>query len=229
MKAMIMSDLLIAKKYLLQQLGVSIAVGIFITVVIGNLYVAAPMVGVMIPFSLTITILALDERANWQQFRLALPMSRSNVIAGRYVSFARLALLGIAAGLLVTVAVAQIAPGVPQLADLMGNFSWQAMLFASVAGLAIILVMLSVTMPLFSRFGMTKGVRYLPLLIIIGVFFAFQLDGNGPPPEFVANVLNLLESPAGTIAIAAGVLAITAAVYAISAVISTKLYQKREL
>ena len=31
MKAMIMSDLLIAKKYLLQQLGVSIAVGIFIT------------------------------------------------------------------------------------------------------------------------------------------------------------------------------------------------------
>ena len=227
MKAMIMSDLLIAKKYLLQQLGVSIAVGIFITVMIGNLYVAAPMVGVMIPFSLTITILALDERANWQQFRLALPMSRSNVIAGRYVSFALLALLGIAA--LVMVAVAQIAPGVPQLADLMGNFSWQTMLFASVAGLAIILVMLSVTMPLFSRFGMTKGVRYLPLLIIIGVFFAFQLDGNGPPPEFVANVLNLLESPAGTIAIAAGVLAITPAVYAISAVISTKLYQKREL
>ena len=42
-------------------------------------------------------------------------------------------------------------------------------------------------------------------------------------------MLNLLESPAGTIAIAAGVLAITAAVYAISAVISTKLYQKREL
>ncbi len=169
MKAMIMSDLLIAKKYLLQQLGVSIAVGIFITVMIGNLYVAAPMVGVMIPFSLTITILALDERANWQQFRLALPMSRSNVIAGRYVSFALLALLGIAAGLLVTlvmVAVAQIAPGVPQLADLMGNFSWQTMLFASIAGLAIILVMLSVTMPLFSRFGMTKGVRYLPLLII---------------------------------------------------------------
>ena len=124
MKAMIMSDLLIAKKYLLQQLGVSIAVGIFITVVIGNLYVAAPMVGVMIPFSLTITILALDERANWQQFRLALPMSRSNVIAGRYVSFALLALLGIAAGLLVTlvmVAVAQIAPGVPQLADSWGT------------------------------------------------------------------------------------------------------------
>ena len=36
MKAMIMSDLLIAMKYLLQQLGVSFAVGIFITVMIGT-------------------------------------------------------------------------------------------------------------------------------------------------------------------------------------------------
>ena len=126
-------------------------------------------------------------------------MSRSNVIAGRYVSFALLALLGIAAGLLVTLVMVAVAPDPPPAFPswrLMMNFSWQAMLFASVAGLAIILVMLSVTMPLFSRFGMTKGVRYLPLLIIIGVFFAFQLDGNGPPPEFVANVLNLLESPA---------------------------------
>ena len=85
MKAMIMSDLLIAKKYLLQQLGVSIAVGIFITVVIGNLYVAAPMVGVMIPFSLTITILALTNGNNGQQFRL-LTACRSNVIAGRHAS-----------------------------------------------------------------------------------------------------------------------------------------------
>ena len=42
-------------------------------------------------------------------------------------------------------------------------------------------------------------------------------------------MLNLLESPAGTIAVAAGVLATMAAVYAISAAISTKLYQKREL
>ena len=58
MKAMIMSDLLIAKKYLLQQLGVSIAVGIFITVMIGNLYVAAPMVGGMLSSTL-LTLLVI--------------------------------------------------------------------------------------------------------------------------------------------------------------------------
>lgn len=230
MKAMIMSDLLIAKKYLLQQLGIAIVVGIFICIMIGNLYVVAPAVGVMIPFSLTITILSLDERANWQQFRLALPIARKDVIVGRYVSFALLSLCGIAVGLLTTfivIAAAQLMPSVPQLADL--NFSWQAILFTCVAGLAMLLVMLSITMPVFSRFGMTKGVRYLPLLIIFGVFIAFSLDGNGPPADFLANINLLLETPLGTIGLAAAILVIVAAVYAISATISTRLYAKREL
>lgn len=232
MKAMIMSDLLIAKKYLLQQLGIAIVVGIFICIMIGNLYVVAPAVGVMIPFSLTITILSLDERANWQQFRLALPIARKDVIVGRYVSFALLSLCGIAVGLLTTfivIAAAQLMPNVPQLADLMVNFSWQAILFTCVAGLAMLLVMLSITMPVFSRFGMTKGVRYLPLLIIFGVFIAFSLDGNGPPADFLANINLLLETPLGAIGLAAAILVIVAAVYAISATISTRLYAKREL
>lgn len=232
MKAMIMSDLLIAKKYLSQQILVAMVVGVFITVMIGNLYVAAPAIGVMIPFSLVITILALDERANWQQFRLALPMSRVDVIAGRYVSFVLLALFGIAVGLITTLLVvvaAQLVPSVPQLADLIVNFSWQAILFVCVISVSIILIMLSITMPVFSRFGMTKGVRYLPLLIIIGVFLAFQLSGNDQPPAFLANLMNLLETPLGTVALSGGILAIVAAVYAVSAVISVKLYKKREL
>ncbi len=232
MKAMIMSDLLIAKKYLVQQLGIAIVVGIFICIMIGNLYVVTPAVGVMIPFSLIIMILSLDERANWQQFRLALPISRGDVIRGRYVSFLLLALLGIAVGLLtafLVIVAAQLMPNVPQLADLMANFSWQALLMVSVAGISIILVMLAIVMPLFSRFGMTKAVRYLPLLIIFGVWIAFTLPQNGPPPAFVLDVLNLLETPAGTVAVAAGILAIVAVAYVISAIISTGLYKKREL
>lgn len=232
MKAMIMSDLLIAKKYLLQQVSIAIVVGVFICTMSGNLYVVAPAVGVMIPFSLTIMILSLDERANWQQFRLVLPIVRKDVIAGRYVSFALLSLCGTAAGVLTTfivVAAAQLLPNVPQLADLMVNFTWQAILFSCVAGLAVLLLLLSVTMPVFSRFGMTKGVRYLPLLIIFGVFIAFSLNGNGPPADFLANINLLLETPLGTIGLAGAILVIVAVVYAISATVSTRLYAKREL
>lgn len=232
MKAMLMSDLLIAKKYLPQQLGIALVVGLFITFMIGNLYVAAPMVAVMVPFSLTIMILSLDERANWQEFRLALPISRTDVIAGRYASFALLSLLGVAVGLVLTLAIiaaAQLLPNVTELASLMANFSWQAILFTCVAGLTILLVMLSIVMPLFSRFGMTKGVRYVPLLIIFGVFIAFSLDGNGPPTELLANINMLLESPLGTIGLAAGIVAIVVALYVSSAALSVKLYAKRQL
>lgn len=232
MKAMLMSDLLIAKKYLPQQLGIAVVVGLFITFMIGNLYIAAPMVSVMIPFTLTIMILSLDERANWQEFRLALPVSRTDVITGRYASFALLSLLGVAVGLAITlvlIAAAQLLPNVQALADLIVNLSWQAVLFTCVAGLVILLLMLSVVMPLFSRFGMTKGVRYLPLLIIFGVFIAFSFDGNGPPAELLANLNLLLETPMGTIGLAAGLVAVVVVLYAASAALSVKLYAKRQL
>lgn len=232
MKAMIMSDLLIAKKYLWQQLGIATIVGVFLAIMMGNLYVVSPMIGVMVPFSLTITILALDERANWQQFRLALPISRTDMITGRYVSFGLLALCGIAVGLLATfliIAAAQIVPNVPQLADLMVNLSWQTILFPTVIGLVMVLLMLSITMPLFSRFGMTKGVRYLPLVIIFGVWIGFSVGGSNLSSEFFVNLKALLETTLGAIGVAAALLAAIAVLYAISAVISVRLYKKREL
>ena len=231
MKAMFMSDLLIAKKYLVQQLLIGVAVGIFISVVMGNLYVIPPMVGVMIPFSLAFTILAYDERDNWQQFRLSMPLSRTNVIWGRYASMGVLALIGLALGLLVTgivIAAANLLPNVPQLTDLMVNFSWQAVVLVSVVGVAIILVMLTITMPLVSRFGMTKAVRYIPLLVIFAVVFGSGfLDGKSAP-EFLLQLMEWLKTPEGTLGMAGIVIVVAFALYALSGVLSVKLYEKRE-
>ena len=232
MKAMFLSDVLVARKYLSQQLVISILVGAFIAVMMGNLYATAPTIGVMMPFSLAVTILALDERAGWQQFRLALPITRADVVIGRYASFALLCLAGIAIGLLATlilIAAAQAAPTVPQLAVLMENFSWQALLIASVASVAILLLMLAIVMPAFVRFGMTKAVRLIPLIVIVFVLIAFQaVDGN-IAAELVKNVEGLLQTPGGDAALIAGVLALAAALYAASAALSVKLYAKREL
>ena len=232
MKAMVVSDFMIAKKYLIQQLITASIVGVFIAIMLETPYVVAPAVGVMIPFSLSIVILSLDERADWQQFRLALPLTRADIIRGRYASLALISLAGVVGGLLVTfllVALAHAVPSVPQLASLLVDYSWQAIAFACVASLVIILLMLSLIMPLFSRFGMTKGVRYLPLVVVFAVVIGFQVGGNSVPAEFLSNVGNLLETPAGTAAVAAGTLAVVAALYAASAALSVKLYAKREL
>lgn len=126
MKAMVVSDFMIAKKYLIQQLITASIVGVFIAIMLETPYVVAPAVGVMIPFSLSIVILSLDERADWQQFRLALPLTRADIIRGRYASLALISLAGVVGGLLVTfllVALAHAVPSVPQLASLLVDYS----------------------------------------------------------------------------------------------------------
>ena len=50
MKAMVVSDFMIAKKYLIQQLITASIVGVFIAIMLETPYVVAPAVGVMIPF-----------------------------------------------------------------------------------------------------------------------------------------------------------------------------------
>ncbi len=232
MKAMILSDMLTAKKYLVQQLVVALLVGGFVCIVMENLYVVAPMLAVLIPFSLAFTIIALDERGDWQQFRLALPLSRADVVVGRYLSLGLLALIGMVTGLVLTglvIAAAQLLPSVPQLANLMTNFSWQAVLFSSVIGLAVILFMLAITMPLVSRFGMTKAVRYLPLIVIIGVMLLLTGLKDFEAPAFLLDFIAWVATPAGTVAVAAGTLIIMLVLYALSATVAVKLYAKREL
>ena len=229
---MFLSDLLIAKKYLFSQLALMVVVGVFMSVVMQNLYVIPPAIAVMVPFSIGFTLLALDERAGWEQFRLALPLSRANVIVGRYASFAAVVLMGMATGLLVTGLVALAAallPGVPQLADMMVNFSWQAIVLSSVAGVTIVLAMLAVTLPVVSRFGMTKAVRFIPLAMVFGMVFLFSLGNGQPMPQFLVDLAAWIKTPEGTLGAAGIVAAAGCTLYALSCAASVKLYEGREL
>lgn len=232
MKAMFMSDLQIMKKYLLQQLIVAVLIGAFICFMTESVYVAAPMLAVFIPFSLAFTIIAFDERGDWQQFRLALPISRTDVIVGRYASLALLAVMGLVSGYVVTalvVVAAELLPTIPQLANLMVNFSWQAVLSTGIIGLGLILIMLAVIMPLVSRFGMTKTVRYLPVIMMVGAMLLFNALSQFQLPQFMFDFIEWVKTPEGTIALAAIATVIILALYAASAALSVKLYAKREL
>ncbi len=232
MKAMVMSDLQVARKYLLQQLVVAFLVGGIVSAFMENIYVVVSMLAVLIPFSLAFTIIAYDERGDWEQFRLALPLSRADVIAGRYASLVLLAAIGVATGLVlagIVFVAAQAAPDVPMLVNLMTDFSWQGILLSSVMGFCIILFMLAITLPLVSRFGMTKAVRYLPMGIVLVALFLFAGGSNLEAPAFLLDIVVWVQTPAGTVAAAAVALAAFAAVYLLSAALSVKLYAKREL
>lgn len=232
MKAMFMSDLQVAKKYLGQQLVVALLVGCVIGFTTESLYLIVPMLTVVIPFSLAFTIIAYDERGDWQQFRLALPLSRVDVITGRYASIGALVLLGAATGLVLTgiiLVAGQVALDGMVPPALLEDLSWQGIMLATGLGITIILLMLSVTLPLVSRFGMTKAVRYLPLAMVLIVLLAGTGVSDFQMPPFVIDLVTWVNTPSGTVVVSLGVVAIAVLLYAASTALSVKLYAKREL
>lgn len=236
MKSMILSDLLTVRKYLKSQTLMYALLIVAISIFLENIYMITPFFGVMLPFSLSFTLFAYDERNRWEQFRLALPLSRSNVIAGRYASLAIIVVVSVAIGLAITgvvLAAATLLPNVALLNNLMTNFSAQAIALTAALPFAILFVMLSITLPLTARFGMTKAIRFIPLIItmaILGFFAALDLPGvdfSAFLPIF-DTIASMLETLAGTIAISGAIVAASAVIYLLSAVLSVRLYAKRE-
>lgn len=232
MKAMIISDLLILKKYLVMQAGIALVLGIALAFMLGNIYVIAPIAGALAPFSLAFSLIALDERGSWEQFRLALPLSRSDIMCGRYASLGLVVLANLVYGFIILglVAAAAIAlPGMPPLNDLMVDFSWQAVVAASATSLGSIITVLAFVLPLVARFGMIKAVRILPIVIVFGAVIVFNLGANYDIPHFLTSLATWIVSPEGTFG-AVGVAVLSAAIlYVASCALSARLYERREI
>lgn len=231
MKAMFMSDILTARKYFRSQLLIVLAVSVFTAVAVDTPYVIIPVFACGIPFSIAFMLMAFDERNDWQKFRLALPLSRRNVMIGRYVSFALITAAGLAIGIVamgLVVLLGYALPSIPAIANLSAGFGWQALMLASALSIAVMLIMLAVTLPLVARFGMTKAVRFIPLAAVFIVVAFGTLAENGAMPEYVTSLLNWISTDAGTIGVSLIALGVAAILYAISCAVSIVLYDKRE-
>ena len=99
MKAMVFSDLVTMKRNLLQLMGICVFVALFISVGTETLAATGACISAMIPIMYLFSIAAYDEMNKWEVFRLTLPLSRMQVVAGRYVSFLLVALVSCVAGI----------------------------------------------------------------------------------------------------------------------------------
>ncbi|WP_080799419.1 ABC-2 transporter permease [Arabiibacter massiliensis] len=232
MKSMLMFDLLTAKKLAVSQLVLGVVVSVVLAVSTQTALAIVPIATLMMSYSVGFTLVAFDERNNWDEFRLTLPLSRASIICGRYATFLIMTFIGLVFGLVlmgIVFALAQLMPTVPLLATLVVGLDWQLVVGVSVASIAGSLVLWLIALPLVARFGMTKAVRFLPLVFILGMLFVGPLLQNaGPAPQFLVDLITWAVTPAGTIGLSAAVVAAVAVLAAASCVLSVKLYQKRE-
>lgn len=184
---------------------------------------------------------AYDQLNHWELFRLTLPLSRKDIVLGRYAAIVTLGLIGMVvgfAGALVSI-VAIGAMGIggeigdaftfePDMLSVMSVVSCFTLLIGSVVA--------SVVTPLYFRLGQTRATQILPtiivLLFVIPVVIlgnSGMLDGGIPGMELLSSALEALDTPAG-MALGCVILVVLSAVaLCISAAISLKLYEKREL
>lgn len=199
---------------------------------------------IVIALSVVNRLMAYDEQNNWQTFRQALPLSRGQVVCGRYVTvalcvFASL-LVGIAVALLTDLVISVVVsmhPGLQlnswsELLDLSLRLRDLVELFVAcgAAGIAVSFFGLALALPFMFRFGFTKGTRYIPLVFValsLPVFLGMEgISSSGFDP---ASLAPLLENTGTIVGISLGTVLVSLVVYGLSCLISLRLYTTREL
>lgn len=234
MKAM-MVDLIVMKRSLAQLAGLCVLVCLVVSLVSGSVVTFAVAASVMLPFLFLFTVSAFDETNGWEQFRMAMPFSRRQLVCGRYGSFLLVCIASAIVAAAVAAVINAVAGLVPQSIEFAARIASEELPLTMLLGMMLMgssfaLVTGCITIPLTMRFGMTKGVRLVPLIV---VFALAGLSAVGAEPveaaiQSLAQATNLSDE-AFVAMVAAIVAAIALALYAASAVVAVRLYASREL
>ncbi len=228
MKAMVFSDLITARNSLGALLGITVFVAAFIAVGSGTLLVAAACMTAMVPFMYLFSISAYDEQNGWERFRLTLPISRRQVAYGRYLSMLIITGIAVIVSLLGCVALGLVADVLPagMVAEglMLSHADVEAILVVVMAVVLMLLFSAAFTLPLVLRFGMTRGARIVPVVLMLALSAIMVLAGSDAAAP---GVQELLSGPHALIM--AGAFIVMLVLYGASAWLSGRLYEHRDI
>ena len=230
MKSAFLIDFAIARRRTAGYLLVFAAMVVVIVAIMGPLRWIALYTGMLVPLMALQVLLVNDERNDWQGFRLAMPLSRRDVVLGRYALLAAASAAGVALGLATCAVAAIVVYWAPTLAEHMrypGSFEGPLVALSAAISFAGPLVMTGVSLPMAMCLGYTRAVQLVPVAFMLALAFApgFLQQGS----DFNASALMAFAlTPAGSLAVSAGILIATFALYAVSAWLAFRLSEKRD-
>lgn len=230
MKSAFLIDFAIVKRRTGGYLLVLAAMVVVIVAVMGPLPWIALYTGMLVPLMALQVLLVNDERNGWQGFRLAMPLSRRDVVLGRYALLAAAAAAGVALGLTACAVAATVVHWAPALAEHMrysGSFEGPLVALSVAMSFVGPLVMTGVSLPMAMSLGYTRAVQFVPVVFMLALAFApgfLQQGSDFNASAFMAFAL----TPAGSLAVSTGVLVAALTLYAGSAWLSYRLCKRRD-
>lgn len=202
MKAMILKDMLCLKKQMKSLLMVLLIWLVISAATSNGLFFS--VLGVVYIIMLPMTTLSYDERAGWDSRALTMPVTRAQLVVGRYITALLAGLALCAVGAVVTA----VMDGVDKAPASLGFF-------------LLGVLMLSVSMPVILKLGVEKG-RLVVMLFYVVPFGALLLSEKlGLDP---ITALQRLDSPAALMLSAALIFLLLC----VSAAVSVGIYKEKE-
>lgn len=241
MKHAYLIEMTVIRDYARQLFALGIFVGLCTSLGMQSI-VAIPGVLTCMHFIMgTIAGSAYDEQNNWALYRLTMPVSRRDVVLGRYGVIVTLGLLGMLAGFIATIALSLIAGAVPLPGDLSNSLGLtqdnvQAMVFSCAICTIIGSAVASIETPIYFRLGQTKATQWIPMIsvfLFIGPMVILGatggLDNFAGIADAVRGLFAFIETPIGVVTSMAVAIVVACIILGISAAVSLKLYEQREL
>ena len=241
MKRAYQIEMIVMHQYARQLLALGVFVAACTCVGMGSI-VAAPGVLTCMYFIMgALATSAYDEQNGWGLFRLTMPLSRRDVVIGRYGMIATIGLIGMVAGLVGGTTLAAIATVAPLPGDLSTTFGLtqdniQAMVFSCALCAIVGSGVAAIEEPVYFRFGQTKATQWIPMIsvfLFIGPMVILGatggLDNFAGIADAIRDIFAFIETPLGVTVSLVVALCIAAVFLGISAAVSLKLYEKREL
>lgn len=234
MKAMIVTDFCTLRNALLQLVAICAVIAVFMGWAMGSVIAAAAAIAAMIPFMLLFSLAATDEQNGWERFRLTLPLTRRQVVFGRYASLGIISVGTIAFSLALAFLILGIAgllpAGVAPESLTIAENPPAAIVGSVVGGVCVVMVGMAAALPLVMRFGMTRATRIVPMIVVVVLAAGFGFFGSGINVDggLLADLVLWLDTGSNYLFLAAALVVAVALVYVASALVAAKLYEKRE-
>ncbi len=213
MKSVVLKDL-----YNMRGNGKSVLISFLIlAVAMASTGVGVLYSGAILCSSLIVSTFAYDDRCDWAKYAVVMPISRNELVAGKYAMLTLLVVGGMAVSFLASLVSNAITGQIP-----LNQSGLQELLISTLAALVFALVYGSIAIPLILRFGAEQGriLLLVALLVPAAVCFAVYQVGKW---------LGIVLTDQGVVLLVCGV-AVAALVWmAVSYRISCGIFAKQEL